>query len=313
MRVAPRDAPSALRYNHAVGVTGALDISVVVGTVAAADNIDATLESIAASVGGRRAEILVVDASTDGTAERAARHGVDVERRASGELVPRLWAAGIRRARGHVVAVTTGHTVVGPGWADALTTPLLRPEVGGVGGPLRLAPYASRVDAGVFFLRYAAFLPSVLADGPIAGEIAGDNAAYRREDLWRNPATLANGFWEHEFHKELRARGLQLWGASGAVADFGRAFPFGVIARHRFAHGREFGRSRLADGSRRAWQIVVGAPLVPALLTTRAARSVARDRTHVWPFVTALPMTMSLAAAWAAGEAVGALSPKGTP
>lgn len=287
------------------------DLSIVMGTVSAARNIDAAIETLVASTVGIAAEILVDDGSDDGTAERAARHGIAVRRHPPGTLVPHLWASGIGRAKGAIVAVTTGHTTVGRGWAEALARPLSRPEVGGTGGPLRLAAHASSVDAGVFFLRYAQFLPSVLGDGPQQGELAGDNAAYRREDLLRDPATLADGFWELAFHKAQRARGLELWGVSAAVAEFGRAYPFATIAHHRFAHGRAFGAERVAAGSRRPWQLVLGAPLVPGLLTIRAAARALADRDHRARFVGALPVTLALASAWAAGEAVGAASAGG--
>jgi glycosyltransferase involved in cell wall biosynthesis len=292
-------------------MSAGLDLSIVMGTISAARNIDAALETIAAATRGLTAEILVDDASLDGTADRASRHGASVVAHPHGALVPHLWAAGIRRARGHVIAVTTGHTTVGRGWAEALAAPLARPDVGGAGGPLRLAPHASGVDAGVFFLRYAQFLPSVLGEGPIAGELAADNAAYRRDDLLRDPATLADGFWELGFHKLLRARGLALWGVAAAVAEFGRAYPFATIAHHRFAHGRAFGAERVALGSKRPWQLVLGAPLVPGLLTMRAASRALADREHRARFVGALPVTLALASAWAVGEAVGAASARG--
>lgn len=284
------------------------ELSVVVGTVSAARNIDAALETLRTATSGLSAEIVVDDGSADGTAEKALRHGVSVTRHAPGTLVPHLWAAGIRRARGRLIAVTTGHTTVGPGWAEALTAPLSHPHVGGTGGPLRLAPHASSVDAGVFFLRYSQFLPSALANGPVGGELAADNAAYRRDDLVRDPATLADGFWELGFHRALRQRGLELWGVQAAVAEFGRAYSFATIAHHRFAHGRAFGAERVALGSRRPWQLVLTAPLVPGLMAARAATRALADRDHRARFVGALPVTLALASAWAAGEAVGATS-----
>jgi hypothetical protein len=144
-----------------------------------------------------------------------------------------------------------------------------------------------------------------MGNGRIAGELAGDNAAYRRTDLVRNAEVYARGFWELDMHRVIRAAGGWLDAVPEAVCEFGRSFPFLVIARHRFAHGRHSGDSRASQRIRPAWQIVAGAPLVPFVLAGRAAARVRRDGGS-WRFWAALPWFLALASCWAAGEAVGA-------
>ncbi len=160
-------------------------------------------------------------------------------------------------------------------------------------------------DWAVFYLRYSAFLPAVMGGGRIAGELAGDNAAYRRVDLVRRADVYAHGFWELDMHRVIRAEGGWLEAVPEAACEFGRSFPFLVVARHRFAHGQHSGASRARQGVRPAWQIVAGAPLVPAVLAGRAAGRVMRDG-GAWHFWAALPWFLALASCWAAGEAVGA-------
>jgi hypothetical protein len=286
------------------------DLSIVVASCESARRIEAALASLVQTAAAVPSEILVIDASADILALQAAqRRGLEVVRLPHGTLVPMLWAEGIRRARGRFVAITTGHTVVGPAWAPTLVRSFDDPAVGGVGGPLRLAPAASALDAAVFFLRYSAFLTTHLPEGRTEGEIAGDNAAYLLDDLRRDQATLRDGFWEVAFHRQLRERGKHLVGRRDAWAEFGHAFPFGVIARHRFRHGREFAAARLAAGSRSRAGLLLAAPLVPALLAARAVTRVRADAEHRGRLLTALPALLALAAAWAAGEAVGAVRP----
>lgn len=284
-------------------------LSIVVASVESGRRIDAALASLAAAAAPLAGELLVMDASRDDSAIRAARRaGVVVQRFPVGTLVPDLWAAGIRAARGEVVAITTAHTVVPPDWARILVDALASPAVGGVGGPMTLAASASRVDAAVFFLRYAAFLETQVADGPVSGEIAGDNAAYRRADLLADPETLRHGFWELPFHQQLRRRGLRLEIRHAAWAEFGHAFPLATIAAHRFRHGREYGATRVTTGGRSRLATLALAPLVPPLLVWRALRRVQADPAHRGRLPGALPALVALAAAWATGEALGALA-----
>jgi hypothetical protein len=137
-----------------------------------------------------------------------------------------------------------------------------------------------------------------------------DNAAYRRDTLERHSASFADGFWEVDFHRRLRREngGTRLEFIPGADAQFGPSSSFAPLARQRFAHGRHWGAWRVEQGVRSAWQVVVAAPLVPLVLGARIARRVLRRPSHRVRFVLSLPVVLALAAAWAAGEAVGALS-----
>ena len=288
------------------------DLSVIVASVESTRRIRRALESLLTATAGLRAEVIVVDAANDGSVEQAAQiQGVQVYRRPVGKLVPYLWAEGIRRARGRVVATTTAHTVVGTEWAAALVSAFDDPRVGGAGGPLRLAPDASAIDAAVFFLRYSAFLPSCLPEGVTTGELAGDNAAYLRADLLSDPHILEDGFWEVSYHQRLRAQGRLLVGRLEAVAAFGHAYPFGVIARHRFQHGRRFAAERISSNTRSRWRVLAAAPGVPIVLAARAVRRAYADSEHRGRVATALPGLLALAGAWAAGEAAGALAGPG--
>lgn len=256
---------------------------------------------------GIRTQVIVADASRDGTLDAARPYAADVEvlQYPAGTLVPSLWAAGLHAARGDAVAFTLGQMIVSGSWARALLDGLRTAD--GVGGPLLLAPEADVVDTAVFCLRYSAFLPSLMPDGPVQGDIAGDNAAYRREALERHRPSVEQGFWELEFHRLLRADGGMLTAAAGALARFRGAPALGSMARHRYEHGREFGVTRREQGESRL-RIVAAAPLVPPLLAWRSARRVRREPEIRRRLPAALPALLTLAGFWAAGEARGALS-----
>src|SRR4029453_15040494 len=80
----------------------------------------------------------------------------------------------------------------------------MEPGVAGVGGGFTLAPGTGPAGWALFFLRYSAFIEERWRDGPVGGEIAGDNALYRRADLEACAPFDREGFWEVEIHRQLR-------------------------------------------------------------------------------------------------------------
>ena len=285
-----------------------MDLSVVIAANDAARSIDRCLQHLRDACAGLRAEVIVADGSRDDTAERVEAFGSPAVllRCAADTLAPYLWAAGYRRSSGRVVAFTTGHCLVSRNWASALVGAIDR-GASGAGGPLVIGAGTRFLDWAIYYLRYSSVMPHTIGDGRITGEIAGDNAAYPRSALDRHAAAFERGFWELDFHRLLRADGGWLAAVPQAEIAFSRSFPASTIMRHRFAHGRHFGTSRVKGGTRRAWQILLAAPLVPFVLAARAGRR-AFGGAAPWRFAAAMPWFLALAAAWAAGEAVGAMA-----
>ena len=280
------------------------DLTVVVAAVDADRHLNHCLDALIRGCEGVRTEILVV-----GTIPPAQpkRQNVTYVTASPDRLTPELWADGIHRATGRVVALTTAHFSVTPGWGQALTQ-AIQGNAAAAGGPVTLARDTGPTDWAIFFLRYSAFLATNWIDGPTAGELAGDNAAYRREDVVRHAATLDRGFWEVEFHRLLRMDGLALVRVSNAKAAYGRSFRVATFFRQRFAHGREFGAGDVLAGRRGRGRLLLLAPAVPFVMALRAARRLS-PRSDLPRFVGSLPMFLLFASAWAAGEAAGALRP----
>jgi len=286
-----------------------LDVSVIIASVESAESIGRCIESVRAALQGKYSEVIVVDASRDTSADIAERElgHAAVIRCAPGTLTPELWAAGIVRSSGRVIALTTGHFEVGPSWMENLET-ALREGHTGAAGRLDLGNATSVTDWAVFYLRYSEFLrePKQVQRG-VAG-IPADNAAYDGEAIRRFVKNSDDGFWEVEFHRQLHAAGGSLAMVPGATARYARSFPFLTIARHRFHHGRHAGAWRVSRALRSPVMIVAGTPLVPFALALRAWRRVRPMLQHRGRFLRALPAFLVLAGCWAVGEAVGAVS-----
>jgi glycosyltransferase involved in cell wall biosynthesis len=284
-----------------------IDISVIVASVEAERSIGNCLASILASTRGLNVEVIVADGSRDGSAAvvRAEFPEAKLIVLSPGTLAPNLWAEGLARSRGHAVAFTTGHHLVSEGWIAELCA-ALEAGAAAAGGPITLAPSGTLLDAAVYFLRYSAFMPGKAADPHEAAEIAGDNSMYRREVIERNASALRDGLWEVELHHLLRAGGERLVMIPRATALFGRSFPPGIISRHRFEHGRHFGRWRASQPGESRLRIILPAPLVPFVLLVRAARRVKNADGNLALLIRCSPIFLWLAACWAFGEAVGA-------
>jgi hypothetical protein len=279
------------------------ELSVIVGSLDGAGTIRDCLTALRAACAGIDTEILVADASADESAQiaRDALPDARVLTLPAGTLVPSLWGAGLREARGRIVAFTIAQCVVDPGWAHALLDGI-RSGAAGVGGRLGVRGGTSATGRATFYLRYSAWLS--VADGPSA-EIAGDNAAYDHEALRSVREPGGGPFWEVEAHARFRAAGRRLVVHPGATAWFTDRTALGTMAARRFAHGRHSGAFRVRSGIRTRWQMVLGAPFVPFVLLARVARRVSGAPGHMVGFATSLGAFFVLAAAWAAGEAIG--------
>jgi len=286
-----------------------IEVSVVVASVESVHSIGRCLDAMTAALAGIAAEVFVIDASSDGTADIAEQKlGRErVVRCVPGTLTPDLWAIGIARTTGRIVALTTGHFVVGPTWIGSLSSALVEPRLG-VAGRVDLRDDATVIDWAVFYLRYSDFLE---ASGLPLAEVRGipaDNAAYDGDAARQFVRASGDGFWEVEFHRQLHGRGQTLALVSGATGWYGRSFPFRTILEHRFHHGRHAGAWRARTGDRPAAAIVLASPAVPILLAARTWSRVRASVAHRRRFIRSLPAFLALGAAWAVGEAVGALT-----
>lgn len=277
-------------------------VSVIVAVRSADPRPDACLAAITRQLRAGFELIVVTDGPTDavGPASGPARL---VSR--PGELVPRLWAAGIDAARGDIVLLTAGTLVPDPDWVEQAVRAL---EVSGrvaVAGAIEPGPGFTLADWAYYFCRYAPYqLP--FATG-IDVELPADNAGYVRAALLRHRERWADGFWEPFVHTALRDDGALVM-VPDVVVRLTSGHAVQPFARARFRHGQEHGRQR-ALGRPRGKVLAAAAtfPAVPALMTYRAARTVARRHRRGTRFLLSLPILVWFYTWWAAGELVGRL------
>lgn len=289
------------------------ELSVVVACPEPGSMLDRCIEALCRTCDGLSAEIIVVDSTSSAVSSRVVSpgHAVRVVRMAPGTLTPKLWSRGLASATGRVVAFTIAQCIVAPTWARALLHGSEEGH-GGVAGALDIGSHARLADWAVFYLRYARYIAPPIGV-PASIELPGDNAAYHRDDLVRHSAAFANGFWEVEFHRLLRAEGRSLAFVNGATATLEVSAGVRATISNRLTHGRHYGSWRVAAKALSPWRALFAAPLVPALLALRIARGVMPHRQHRARLLMSLPLLTLFAIAWALGEAVGAFSHTHSP
>jgi hypothetical protein len=219
-------------------------------------------------------------------------------------LIPHLWARGMARAHGAILAITTSHFTAAPDWIPALREAHGRLEAPAIGGPMEPPRAGRAVDWATYFLRYSSFLAYTREQA--VADIAGDNASYKRAALEAHADALRDGFWELDLHRHLRAEGKSIVFVPEIRLTQRRSFGFLCFLGQRFHHGQQFGRTRLQGRSLLARALAMAAsPLIPLVFLGKIIGRVARSGRDWGPFLWALPVLISFLLAWSLGEAWG--------
>jgi GT2 family glycosyltransferase len=282
-------------------------ISVVVASHNAVATIDDCLSALVAQRLDNDAEIVVVDNSTDATAELIRTRFPDIKFIAQPQsaLIPQLWAIGIRRSTGGIVALTTAHCIPKKDWLCQILKAHESP-VAGVGGAIENDKAARVVDWAIYFCRYSAYMLPLRQQ--FVSEIAGDNASYKRPHLERLQHVWRSGFWEPAVHAELKKAGFRLLFTPSIVIYHKRSFEFWSFIKQRFWHGIQFGRERASRVSgRKRMLYVLLSPAIPLIFLFRIIRQVISKQRHLGKLVAAFPMLVGFLTAWSFGELIGYL------
>ncbi len=282
-------------------------LSVVVGSQNARMSFGECLNALESQRNGREVEIIVVDNSTDGTAEAVVKDFPDIKliRTSEDKLVPELWEIGINHSAGDIVAITTSHFVPEKNWiAEILKAHKTASSVGGIGGAIENDKMADSVSWAIYFCRYSPYmLPFKEAT---VKDFAGDNASYKRTAIERCRHARRDGFWESFVHDEMRKQGFELLVTPSILVYHQKSFTLSGFINQRFWHGKQFGSERALNvsGVKRAIYILLS-PLIPIVLLSRITRRTLDKRRHVKDYFLSLPILLLFLLSWSAGELTG--------
>lgn len=259
---------------------------------------------------GLDAEILIADASTDGTEKIISVQFPDltVLTGKSTDLIPHLWGLGMDAAVAPIVAITNAQCVPEKGWLSSISSIFSELRVAAVGGPINPPINGTALDWAIYFSRFTAFMPPVQS-GTIR-ELPGDNVAYTKEGLDRFWEDRNAGFWETLFHHRLRENAQSLYMSQDVKVHLAHTVDASDFFSVRMRHGRHYGSTRPQTSPLARVVRVLSAPiLVPYLVGRMGVRILRKRRDFLFQYLRALPWLVLFTIAWAVGEIQGYLNP----
>jgi glycosyltransferase involved in cell wall biosynthesis len=281
-------------------------LSVVVASVNGRESLVRCLSSLAKST--EPIEVIVVaDPSAKQAAKQAIAEGSGIEliclegRR----TIPELRSAGIRRARGAVVAVLGDYYEVDARWASAVLASHRRHPQAAIGGAVENASGDRLVDRAAYLCEYHRFMLPFAEHASTM--LPGPNASYDRIVLARECSDLLDrGAWDHVLHERLAARGVRSWMDPSIVAFYTKRLTAADFLMQRYRFGRSYGAARIAAAPlARRLSFAAAAPAIVVLQLWRiTSLLLANRRTRRW-ILPCWPLFALSAVAWSAGEAMG--------
>jgi GT2 family glycosyltransferase len=292
-------------------------VSVIVPSYAAAGTIERCLGSLEAQTAAAEAEVIVVDSSSDGTAELVARRFPWVTLLAfpTRKFPGDARNLGVARARADILAFTDADCIADRRWLETiLAAHRDRPDPL-IGGAIENGNPESRVGWAAYLLELSQWVPS--RPGGRMREIPTGCLSLKRWAFERwGPFVEGTYSSDTAFQWRLVRDGHEpLFDPAIRVAhlNIDRA---GELARRKLRHGRDFARLRAREekfSAARRGAFAALAPGLPPLLWWRIARRVAGDPLLRARLARATPLLLFGLSAWSIGEALGYLSPRREP
>jgi glycosyltransferase involved in cell wall biosynthesis len=282
------------------------ELSVVIASVNGRPYIDACLEALHQQEGKVCVEIIIVDCvglSVTGFIDGAYSQ-VRLIAYEEQQSVARLRAAGIKRAKGRIIAITEDHCIPAKNWFQMIIQAHQVFDFPAIGGAVDNGAANSLVDWAAFFCEYSNYI-SPVPQG-VVHDLPGPNVSYKREALEGAGELLAEGYRETFLHQHFEAQGLTLWSEPGLVVWHKKHFTVGGFLKERFHYGRWFAGMRGSQvGPLKRLFYLVFSPALPFLLAVRLGRRVLSRGRHFRPFVLSFPLLFVFLITWALGEGLG--------
>ena len=223
--------------------------------------------------------------------------------------LPELWAAGIARSTGEIVAITDSSCVVAENWITEILA-AHRSDSVVVGGAVEMSGGRSLVDWAAYFCEYGQFMPPLAAGA--AKVLPGNNIAFKRDALEKHGRFVQKAFWKTYLCRQLQAEGIELIAAPSMLVYYSKSFELLPFLARRFHHGRCFAGMRIERESvfKRALY-ASGTIFLPAVFFIRTIAPVLRKKRFVNEFLLSLPISVLAILFWSFGEFCGYLAGTG--
>lgn len=279
-------------------------ISVVMATKNPGQRLYPCLDSLLDQDPSVTAEIIVADASTDGSEQilRARYPDVRVLHFDSSMGPPQLIREALRQARGQIIAVTDAHCRFPPGWTVRLRQ-AHEADYPVIGGAVENGNSNGLLNWAFFFADYGAFM--LPAPRRATSVLAGNHVTYKKSLIELKFDCMREGFWKVFFHQDLQREGVRFLFDPSLVVYCARHDTFLNFSRRYFRDARLFAALRCKRMSSRARFLrLLATPVLPAVLFYRRLIAL-RTRGYRMRFLKSLPFLAVFVTVWAIGEFVG--------
>jgi glycosyltransferase involved in cell wall biosynthesis len=287
-------------------------LSVVIASYNSRKTIGACLESLRNQKTQRPFEVIVVDSSSDGTADLIAAQFPEVHlvRFASRRYPGTARNAGIEVAAAPIVAFTDADCVAREDYVEALLE-AHRDLAPAIGGAIANLEPANAVSWAAYLCEFSEWMP--WAQPSFVANLATANASYRAWVFEKYGPFLEGTYGsDTDFNSRLMGHGHRLlWSPAIHVShrSIGR---LGSYLRHELAHGTDCCRMRIRAlhfSLLRRWTYALLIPLIFLKLFARVAFRVVRSRKYLGRFLQVSPLVAFGLAFWCCGEFAAFLRP----
>lgn len=284
------------------------EISVVITSYNAKETIEPTLESLRKQRTRRDFEIILVDSSTDGTADLIAKKFPHIricrcsERKFCGEARN----IGVSVAKGAIIAFTDADCRVEQNWIEEIAKAHESPYLV-IGGAIANANPESYIGWAAYFTEFSHWMP-----GTQRGEmddVAGANMSYKKEVFDTYGAFIGDTYGsDTDFHWRIGKDGQRLQFVSTILVSHHNIENLGAFLRHEILHGQSFARVRIQNQGfpkckRLAYLML--SPLIPIRIFLKICRNILENRTYSHEFLRSFPFIALGVIGWSFGEAMG--------
>jgi GT2 family glycosyltransferase len=299
------------RLDDAAGLP--ISVSVVVASYNSSATIRRCLDALTRQDTVEAYEIIVVDSSTDDTAEIISREFSEVSLcRSTSRLFPGdARNIGVTRARGSILAFTDADCVVTRSWVTQIADAHDRSQHAIIGGAVDNGNPESYVGWASYFLEFTSWMPHRPSGEMV--EIPTTCLTMKRW-LFDTYGPFIEGTYcsDTAFNWKARRNGYSPFFCPAiSVAHINTTGLGRFLARKAF-HGKSFARVRTFEQRFSVMQravYVLLMPVLPLLLFARIAQRAPHSGARAVKFALASPVVFCGLLAWTCGEMLGYLSP----
>jgi glycosyltransferase involved in cell wall biosynthesis len=281
-------------------------VSVIMTSYNARRTIGGALRSLQQQASDTPFETVLVDSSTDGTADLVEREfpWVRVLRFEQRKFCGDGRNIGIGGSSGPVIAFLDADCEAAPDFIDRVVEAHERHDTPSIGGAVGNANSESSAGWAYWFVEFSSWSPGL--PGRDVDDVPGCSMSIKRSGFERFGPFLEGSYCsDSAFHWAMARAGLRPRFEPSIRVAHRNPSDLSHIAAHAASHGGQFGRVRRQQtrpSTARLWAWRLGGPVVPGLLLGRTVRDVWASGSNRLRLLRSLPAVLLVQSAWAWGE-----------